>query len=401
MVVTFGFLGNWQIRHDFTRFYTLGKLAITEPSQIYNLDLKRQIAMKETGEYVHPEHVPFNHPPMFILLIMPFAYLPIKEAWAAWGIVNFAFALGGLWLLCKSNLPESRIPLILTVLLVATIGNFAGACAVALGNYSGIMLGLTCLTFWALQKRRDLVLGTLLALSSIKFQYLPFLLMPALVQRRYKALMAFAIALLLFLGATAMLLGLDSILNYPHTAVDVETSAYEMRAAQKMPNVRGLLACFFPEHCLFLSLPFTVLGLLLTAKVWLDEKKANSQLFPWAVAITITCMLLTAPHVHMYDFILLTIAAFYTLPSLNSFQSQAFQFYEGRLWLTFLVLLPGFSWFILAIDYNYLHLFASSFNFSVLTTRSISAIVAFLLILAVRCFYKILSDSTERETAHI
>jgi hypothetical protein len=67
---------------DFTMFWAGGRMALTHPSHLYDIDAIT--ALQAPFRNVHAGALPFIYPPSSLWLMIPFALLPMAWGWAAW-----------------------------------------------------------------------------------------------------------------------------------------------------------------------------------------------------------------------------------------------------------------------------------------------------------------------------
>jgi hypothetical protein len=183
------------------------------------------------GRPARPDEDPgaFAYPFYTVFLLAPLA--PLSYAWAeAVWLVILQFSLIGAVLLCLV-LVDWRLPRWLVVLTgLWAVAFYHSARTLFLGQFAGLVFLWTAGVLLALKMRRDVVAGILLALTTIKPQ-MSFLLIPALLiwgvgQGRWRFLGSFAGTMLLFLGASFLLLPgwlgefVAQVLRYPsYTAI--------------------------------------------------------------------------------------------------------------------------------------------------------------------------------------
>jgi hypothetical protein len=149
-----------------------------------------------------------------------------------------------------------------------------------------------------------------------------------------------------------------------------------MRAAEQNPVyfetvnqvsmicLRGLLSCFLPIETLLLSLPLFAFGLACSAYLFYYVQKNAPDNLDWAIACSIICGLLFAPHVHMYDAVMLSVAMVVTLAYRQSEWSKST---AAKVWFTVLMAWPVAGWLIMGADICFLHFHFGDLNMSVLT----------------------------------
>ncbi len=243
---------------------------------------------------------------------------------------------------------EWRLPpryMVLTI--AATLAMFPSMANFTLGQAAWFLLGTTCLYFWSLYKRKDLLAGLSLALISIRPQYCLFFLIPAVVNRRWRLLAYFAsgmVALLLLAGFT---LGWRTVLDYPQVVLYAESTGKHLWGAgvqRNLVSIRALLNLFLPTALsVQVGLLLFLISLLFSAWLWLKSKNQDNQTFAWLVSITILLALISSPHTYVYDLCLLALT-FMTLKQVSSFKSFQAMPFSLRIWYVLLVAYPILSW---------------------------------------------------------
>ena len=173
----------------------------------YSEEASRQIEIGIFGRRALPgeDPGPFAYPFYAVFLIAPLAFLPYVWAEAAWlALLQFAL-IGGI--LGSIRLVEWHIPpLLLGVTLISMVFFYHSARAILLGQFAVIVFALVAGMLLALQARRDLWAGVLLALATIKpqmvFLLVPLALLWAIATRRWRLVWGFAGAMAVLCGAS-------------------------------------------------------------------------------------------------------------------------------------------------------------------------------------------------------
>ncbi len=169
----------------------------------FNLQLREQKRLIDEGEItLSPADsaqlkYPYPYSPFLAVLWSPFTWLPPRTAMAIWDLVNIVAVSSGLWYLLKT-LPLPSVTR--SLLLLATITSFPFITNLEQGQSTGLVLFGFAMGIALLRRERDLPAGVMLALLVFKVQWLPFMVLILLWQRRWKALLgltATTLALLL------------------------------------------------------------------------------------------------------------------------------------------------------------------------------------------------------------
>ena len=150
----------------------------------------------------------FAYPLYTLYLFWPLSLIPYAWAQAIWMTLLQLLLLGSTALAIRlAQWQPPRWLFWLTVLWGILLYN--GARAIILGQFSIVVNLFLLLALWAIERRRDVWAGLCLALTTIKpqivFLVLAFLLLWALVERRWRLLGSFAISLLILVGSSMLL----------------------------------------------------------------------------------------------------------------------------------------------------------------------------------------------------
>jgi len=259
--------------------------------------------------------------------------------------MNAGLFLIGVWLIMSTREIAGNKLLVLCLIFAGTLLSVPGATNAAEGQAAGIICGLIAIFFWSFQQKREQLSGVILGLIIFKFQYLPFLLIPVLVSRRWKTFLIMTFTDLLLVAATALAIGIPNLIGYPTFVLEIETDPNYVALIdpKSMTNVKGILDALFPALGLKFSLVLLLVAVNVLAKIWWDSKDQKSA-FPWAVSITVLTALFFSPHTHVYDSILLVVPLLYACPTLLLAQSFAVKPFSLKLWNVILVAMPVLTW---------------------------------------------------------
>jgi hypothetical protein len=325
-----------------------GKLFLSDrPDLIYDPMAQLQslnvliapLSFTNTERFTHSQ---LYYPPFFFALMAPFAVLPTTMAYVLWTLLCLG---GGMYatslILKRTDILTHRQQLF-----------FLAACIVYLPVSQSIQIGYSSLLLFALvsayfiffQKRRDILAGMFLALTTIKFQYIWALLIPVVILKRFKLAASAFIGLVLLVGLSALRVGVSTVINYPSSLMNAEHATN----INQMVNFRGLFFNLLPESLAFPATALTtVMGGLFLLYVWIvavreyNQKDKNAQ--HWAIALTAVSCLLFSPHVQMSDCALLIIAAAYTLPMIDFQSAWSLKSMALKIWCMTILLSPLIS----------------------------------------------------------
>ena len=301
--------------YDFRAFYGAGWLLLHHPTQLF--DLSVQTAVQNIVVCPMYRGVPFYHPAYEALLYAPFSLLSYRSAYIAFVVFSLL-----LLLLCYRLAPPAADPRIARVprslLLFLCFPAFMG---VVEGQDSIVFLVLACLLWRALDSGRDRTAGILLALGLFKLQIalalLFFLVLYLPAPRRKRLLLswlpstaAVALTCLLITGPQGMmtwlrLLASSSVASHESHHVQAAIAVYP----KAMPTLNGLLyVCgtrFLPTRLSFALDVFLSILVLAAAVYLVRQVRGKPRSTPVAFCAAVAAALLLAPHLYLYDYVLL------------------------------------------------------------------------------------------------
>lgn len=372
---------------DFFQYYQASQLARSDKSvHVYDAKTQRQWQ----AELISPvplEKTFYNQqPPSSYTLLYPLSFLKANIAYIFWCIAQVAFGLFGLYKLSSLGMLKKKERFFL---LAGTFSCFPAYALIWHGNTTFFLLGFLSLFIYYLYKQRDLFAGICLSLATFKPQYLfPFLVLPLALKRK-SVFFGFVIMEVLLLSAAGLIIGFDNVINYPYIVTHAESASEFVGVnAHKMISLRGPIAMFL-DPAISLKATAAIMFLILVPlfAVW---KKMSNRLsvdgLRWLWSMTICTMVLVSPHSHVFDFLLLSMAAALTLPAvsllkLNELNSCSL---NAKLWAWLFILFPPLSW-----------LFNFTLGHEVAGVMFFFPYVFALFVLSVLNFRKSLSDAKE------
>ncbi len=324
---------------DFMHFYRGGRMIMSPDCHaIYNPDVQQVWFNK----LVAPAHVDANTMesqwfPLVYLFSIPFTVFSLNNGQIVWDICSAVFGLSCVSLLIGLNDQLSKKERVF--LLLGILASFPGYMTWANGHVSYLLLGVTSLYFYMLLKRNDLLSGFFLALI-IKPQYLPFLGMAALVQKRIKMIGWAALFAALSFVLVSAVYSLESVLSYPKFVIHVETETYI--GAEKMTTIRALLSYILPQNIvLSIAIVITLISLYLVFKFWREAHTEKAR--RWAAGLTVILALVASPHSFEYDCLMLSVPAALTLTSLHFGKISTYPKWF-KLYSIMLIVYPMLAW---------------------------------------------------------
>jgi hypothetical protein len=287
------------------------------------------------GHYSYPFHASF--------LFWPLVYMPFSWATAVWMVILMFLLVVSLFLSLDLYGWKPR-PVLLGVLVMWCLLWYPAARGLILGQIGLAIYGVQIFAIWALFRRRDVLCGAALAVSTMKpqmaFLLIPFLLLWALKIGRWRLPAAFA--------ATFAALMLLAFMLYPAWVTDW----FNRMAGYTTYNIPGpvwVLTNYYlglgrpGEYGLSLLLAVGMLWAWYTVLV-----QGRQERFLWAVCLTFTITHLIAPSTATPHFVLFTLPLVFYLSELVRRQRRI-----GG-WLAILVLMAllvlPWSHFLLTIE---------------------------------------------------
>jgi len=219
-----------------------------------------------------------------------------------------------------------------------------------MGQTSGIILGTVSLFFYCFFAKRNIGCGIALAISILKLQYAPFLLIPLIVAKRWLAACIAGLVVLLLTACALVLMGPQILLSYFHAVIKVEATDPYLAT---MICLKGLLSYILPEPSLSaLSMLGMIAGIISCTCIWKYSICRSLETQLWAASFTISIALLASLHTQNYDLLLLTVAAALTIPKLGSRKPYRRLSSPLLIWYILLTSFPIISWLLTRITFH-------------------------------------------------
>ena len=296
---------------DFLAFYTAGKI-INEGdiSNLYNFSYQYQLNQEvraESGIYATNTIYTFINPPVYSLLISPFAKLPYLTAFALWRILSLSILLLCSWILVK----ELQMKLQWYHIAVAVFISYPAIIAFKLGQNSFISLGIYTAVFVLLRRGNDFPAGLILSLGLLKPQ-LFFLLPCTLVMlKKWRATLGFTVGSTVFCLISFVSLGVKS--NFDFIAL-ITSSTYKTAWIPLQSYMHSIPAFFgiLGGADRLVVAAITATTILFAIFLAVSYKRKFDSIF----ALAIVGNVLSSPHLFHYDLLILAI------PCLILFQTK-------------------------------------------------------------------------------
>ena len=329
---------------DFRMDYALGKmLASDQRAKLYDPP-SQFIQFTKTIQPLPPGQIGFIcYMPFFYLLMLPLSSLSVHQALLVWLCSSMALGIAGLTLLGKrSGLSVNQIMLV----LLGTLSCEPAIYALTLGQTSWYFVAFLSFFFLGILGRFELVAIIAGVLSLIKMQYGLLTIVITLLQRRWKLLAGVAVISIILNAMTAPYIGWSDILHYP-TNVNAWSQRQDLDfgfMSRTLISLRAPLVCYLPwDLANILTRVQALIGLGFITSIWWRTPKGNQAALRWAIAMTIVLGLLTSPHSHIYDCLLLCIAAMITLPTIDLGKIVKLQPLCLQMWCLLMYFFPAAS----------------------------------------------------------
>jgi hypothetical protein len=284
---------------DFVNFYVGASIVHRgDGAKLYQQDTQRavlrSVLQRDSIQY-------FLHPPFEAAALAPLASLSFERAFVMWTAINVAV----LALLPLVLMP--CIPLVARRPYVGLIGFFFLPVLVALtlGQDSILLLFIISLAYLLMDKKMDLAAGLVLALASIKFQYLIVLIPLLLMSRKWRVVAGIGLGCAGLAAVSTYVISWRGFENYFGFVCAIDTLAGPGAPNPAlMVNVRGFLAgTGWAMHSLTLNAVGVgvLLGLAATCALSAPVTRKNGLVFAVYIAVALTA----APYAHFPDATLL------------------------------------------------------------------------------------------------
>lgn len=247
----------------------------------------------------------FPYPPVYLLLVLPFAKLPAGASLLLSQLAQFA-ALA--WAVRKWAPDKSYLFLLLGVVLAPAAANNV------LAGSNAVLVAALIVGGMALLQARPLLAGALLGVVAFKPQFFVLLPLALLAARQGRALIgmtASAIGLTLLSAALfgpSLWLDWFNVYLHPQTVAGVNGTDWGHAWDESVSTCLMLLG--LPRA--LATVAQAVAGLIAAAAVW----RAFAVAHPARLAVLLCAALLASPHVSNYDLILAGLAALLAVQAL-------------------------------------------------------------------------------------
>lgn len=334
---------NGIITIDFISTYMMSKLVLSPDShKLYDMSTQLLWFNKVIYPATAKVHNYCQYPPFYPLLFIPLTLLTLRQALLAWDGIALALGSAGLYLASRNGRGLSRVSV--AILVLGIIASFPTGLAMVNGEMTWLFLALFCVFYVGLIKKRDLIAGVALGVASIKPHFFIFLLIPALVAWRVRLLLTAAATVAVLLSLAGVVVGWENVFGYPQVLLHAEKFDIAV-FPERMVCLRGPASAFLPKTAA-LAVGFLgwIFGSALTAWFWFRTLRQRKMTAQWAMALSVLWLLITSPHLHVYDCVLIALPAALTLSTVRPSVLASSGPLSLRIWCLILCFYPLASW---------------------------------------------------------
>lgn len=277
---------------DFRRFYAAAEIGMTYGwPHIYDVGRLREVSLPlGPGVGSDPFSLFYMNPPIVAWVLVPFTLLPLAAALTVWSVINVASFIGA------SRLVFSRGGFVWATSLLVSLAVWPSAFSLERGQMEPIVYGLAVLSLWTAERGHQRWAGVFLALATaFKPQDVYLLPVVFVMCGMVRAAAWWALAGAALLALFAIVVGAEGI------GTNIAVVSWSATADPSF-IARPLIAPFGPGISVIVGEGlFAVLSL---AAAW--RQRGSLRI---AFAIGIIGTLASGVHLHVYDYVGLTVAA--------------------------------------------------------------------------------------------
>jgi hypothetical protein len=288
---------------DFVNFYGAASIVRQgKGSMLYRRETQDLVLQSILG---HKSTQYFLHPPFEAAALAPLSYLKIEQAFVVWSLIN----AGLLGLLPLVLMP--CVPMVAKRPYFGLLGFafFPALTALTLGQDSILLLFILSSSYLLICKELEVAAGLVLALATIKFQYVLMLLPLLVLWRKVRTVAGFAVGWAFLVFVSALTTGRSGLFEYVRFVRSFDLhSGYGGLNQTLMVNWRGFLAGIAPADPLPSYFWAGEIVLLLPGFLsWRVPQTARTRSLIFALFISIA--LAAAPYAHFADMTMMLLPA--------------------------------------------------------------------------------------------
>jgi glycosyl transferase family 87 len=296
---------------DFTAFYTAGRMLRSgQGGELYDPAAQQRVQQEFTrNPDLRRGPLRFIHPPFEAVLFWPPAYLPYREAFVLWDILNLGIvaAISVLlkrYFLVRHDVQPWETFLALLAFFPIFVNFFQGQDAILL-----LLLGV--LAFRAMDSGADFVAGCCLAAGLFRFQLVVPLLLILALWRGRKIVLGFATAGIALLALSVAIVGRDATLQYPgYVWRWATTPGFGRTPPSLLPNLLGLMTGWSSVDRFQFAMRLAVLAAsagLLILMAYMRRMANDSRTSHLALGCAVIAAVLVGYNTSTYDLCLLAL----------------------------------------------------------------------------------------------
>jgi hypothetical protein len=321
---------------DFLHLYTLGSLALAHRgADLYNMHAQAELAAQRVPAAAGLRYLPL-YPPQVSILFTPFARLSYPWAlilWLAFSILIYGLCCYAVWRACPNLRDHGLTVLVLAVALPAFWH------LIAWGQTSALALACFTLAYFALRAKRDFLAGLAFGCLIFKPQLGLAVAIVLLITLRWKIISGALLSALAQLSAAWLYYGLAPLrewirvlLDVPHTLSLLEPKPYQTHCLRTF----WTMLVPWPSVSFVLYVVTAILVGGLTIACW----RSSMPLSLRYSALLLSTVLL-APHLTVYDLVILAPAFLLTSDWIVAQPNQATPHLKLLIYLAFVLPLLG------------------------------------------------------------
>jgi hypothetical protein len=298
------------IGSDFITLYAAGLVQRTDPTNLYNFINQATIQQALIKPTTLPGLNPYISPPYVASVYSLFSYLPLPLAMIIWSLLSLLISIVSIRLL-HYILPESiKEKLGYWQLLIIVLSFFPFIEGFQVGqNHTLSLLLITSVILFTLSEHWFLA-GTMAGLMIYKPQLVIGLLLIWIIWRKYKALAAFTIVSIIWVGSYIFLNGILPIQNYLKISQDLALLPFIPGfPGYLLLTIYGLSSTIFPIEALPATRLITLLiSVFITFGLgWLAYRLRNKPILSRtpALVLAIIVPLVITPYALLHDLVIL------------------------------------------------------------------------------------------------
>lgn len=288
-----------------------------------------------------------QYPPYFFPLMEAFTIFPLRESFIIWNAIG---VMGGALALLLAGKVEGKLSIHSLVLTIGFyLASFPACDAILDGQTSWYFLIFFTLFFVALKTANHFGTGLFCALLALKPHFFLMSVPACFLNRNKNVLLSLILSLLGLLLIAGFAVGFENLLKYPDVLLHAETGNTSATLfPERMTSLRGICTTLLPPtHAHLFTLLGFIAGLIGVTWIWFKAIAKHQMQLNWAMALSIILILITSPHLHIYDCVLIVLAAVITLPTIRLSRVMTLKSLALRAWSLILLSYPLLSWLMM------------------------------------------------------